>query len=824
MSTQGGPGPTKSTGQLVGFSLVALSGVLGTTLATQFGLAPWGTTLVAVGITLPVAFALLVVQNLFLKWAPAASDRIDRVLRRHRKGYLERLHEHVRHLEVLGVATQGEFTLKLGDVYVDVALTHKSSADSRAEPDVRQSLAEAVGKSESGVVAVIGGPGSGKTTLLRYEALSLSRSKRGKLPILLEIRRHTPAIINESKVTLAELAAAADLQTGRVPAEWLEARLRSRECQVMLDGLDEVADEDDRRLVIEWLRAQISRYPGNRFIVTSRPYGYDENPLANADRVEVQQFTAAQIRRFLYAWYHAVERRSTAEDGPHVSIRAKRRSDDLLKRLRRHPALLDFATNPLLLTMIALVHRYRGALPGTRADLYGEMCSVLLHRRRDAKGLFNRRRELSGGQKEKVARCLAWHLMELGQRDISTADCRGVLGPTLQRMSTKVTVPDWLREAVQCGLLVEPREGTYAFAHLTLQEYLAAAELRENGDTHGVLAHVGDPWWRETILLWAAGSDVTPIVSACTDMMHVEEARLAMGCMEVGQALDPTVREQFLNSARQLDGETFTGFMLHEWLQTALPPSELHAVCSLPVPAMQLGLILGNDSSTLDSVGASKGRPAVGVPADVALSVPETLTSIVGGIYTYRLPTARELEDPGTPQFGGHAVWIGTKRDLKLWCPEDVRHPFQISHRELVAMFSAEELERRDRFLPMTPEATYLHDLESRLDSSITLLTSVLSPLQRQSSSALAALLGELRQRVTQALWCLGDSQPYTSRARFLALMCLEALASARQRIPSATRASATPLLTHVLCALAVHELRANGTITPNEILVLARD
>ena len=35
--------------------------------------------------------------------------------------------------------------------------------------------------------------------------------------------------------------------------------------------------------------------------------------------------------------------------------------------------------------MIATAHRYRGALPDSRADLYGEICHVLLSRRDQSK-------------------------------------------------------------------------------------------------------------------------------------------------------------------------------------------------------------------------------------------------------------------------------------------------------------------------------------------------------------------------------------------------------------------------------------------------------
>ncbi len=47
-------------------------------------------------------------------------------------------------------------------------------------------------------------------------------------------------------------------------------------------------------------------------------------------------------------------------------------------RLDGAPGLYDLTVNPLLLTMIATVHRYRGALPGSRVDLNGEICQVML--------------------------------------------------------------------------------------------------------------------------------------------------------------------------------------------------------------------------------------------------------------------------------------------------------------------------------------------------------------------------------------------------------------------------------------------------------------
>ena len=52
------------------------------------------------------------------------------------------------------------------------------------------------------------------------------------------------------------------------------------------------------------------------------------------------------------------------------------------------------------------------------------------------------------------------------------------------------------------GLIRQKSKTTYDFAHLTFQEYFAAKDFDARGDSDGLLAHLGDPWWREVILLF----------------------------------------------------------------------------------------------------------------------------------------------------------------------------------------------------------------------------------------------------------------------------------------------------------------------------------
>ena len=83
------------------------------------------------------------------------------------------------------------------------------------------------------------------------------------------------------------------------------------------------------------------------------------------------------------------------------------------------------ALNPLLLTMIATVHCYRGALPEGRVELYGEICDVLLGRRREAKGIGDNIgngdniRNIRVNQKKAILQVLALGLMQQKTREFT---------------------------------------------------------------------------------------------------------------------------------------------------------------------------------------------------------------------------------------------------------------------------------------------------------------------------------------------------------------------------------------------------------------------
>src|SRR5438552_2925942 len=94
------------------------------------------------------------------------------------------------------------------------------------------------------------------------------------------------------------------------------------------------------------------------------------------------------------------------------------------------------------------------------------------------------------------------------------------------------------------GLLLERENDVYSFAHLTFQEYLAAAFLIERRWGHWLLERVGTTWWQETIRLYCAMADATPIIAECLkeDRPSVSVVELAINCDEEAREVQPDMR------------------------------------------------------------------------------------------------------------------------------------------------------------------------------------------------------------------------------------------------------------------------------------------
>jgi hypothetical protein len=139
------------------------------------------------------------------------------------------------------------------------------------------------------------------------------------VPVFLLLRDYAEAIASEKPPTLAELATAQEANEKLDPPQgWFEQELSRGKCIVFLDGLDEVGDLETRGRVGRWVDKQMGHYGSNRFLITSRPYGYKASLLSQTTVLEVQPFGIEQIAHFVNSWYLATELHSSSKDDPGV--------------------------------------------------------------------------------------------------------------------------------------------------------------------------------------------------------------------------------------------------------------------------------------------------------------------------------------------------------------------------------------------------------------------------------------------------------------------------------------------------------------------------
>lgn len=509
-----------------------------------------------------------VAEKTMERWVGRSVDSLDNWFQSLVSGFHKKYFRHLifrhRDFDVKGLSTQGVFTLDLERIFVELTVSPQayhlvSSNILSTSPEALPKGSHVVwdyltSKNQSGKkLVVLGAPGSGKTTLLKNIALVLAGNRKSnrknkignKLPILLFLREHTEAIAGNPNVRLPEIVQLS-LEKYQIvtPPKWFDKYLKSGACIVMLDGLDEVAEPDVRKKVVAWVEKQIVSYPNNHFIVTSRPFGYRENQLNGVDVLEVLPFNIKQVKQFIDNWYLANEIQSHQRNDEGVRIKAKEGAEDLFTRLRKTPILLDLAVNPLLLTMIATVHRYRSSLPGRRVELYKEICEVFLGKRQSARGIDLL---LTPAQKQSILQPLAYYMMENHIREIDKHSALSVFTDRLRQVSPQSTGEEFLQMVENLsGLLLERENGVFGFAHKTFQEYLASVHVIEQGLEKALVTHIEDSWWHECIRLYSAQANATAVIEACIaeDPPSASALTLAIACEDEAREVHPNTRSK----------------------------------------------------------------------------------------------------------------------------------------------------------------------------------------------------------------------------------------------------------------------------------------
>ena len=425
-------------------------------------------------------------------------------------------------------------------------------------------------------MAIIAWGGYGKTTLLKhlaymygskaYEQADFGYRVEPLIPVLLPLRQYRellsqdnppdlPTLVMEHHVKqLAELDAEKK-RVDNLPDDWFLRVLNQGRGLVMMDGFDEVP-EAERPDLSRWISRQMLRFEKSVFILTSRPSAYKEDfaePLKT--KLWVRPLTEKQQTDFVTQWYGCQERLERGgRETPEVKQEAKRNAESLLRQIHdpERPELADLAQNPLLLNLLATYHRSDPGvdLPRQRAELYQDICQLQLRKRPVARNIPML---LSPDERQQVLQQLALWMMRKEKRLLDEAVMVRLIEEVLKRQEHEgVYARAFLKQIIEVSELIV-RQGLEGceFSHLSFQEYLAARQIKALKGEAFLYPLLKDadatdkenqPWWRDTILLYAAQTNPTPLIK---EALRQGASNLAYRCyQETRRTLNPEIEAE----------------------------------------------------------------------------------------------------------------------------------------------------------------------------------------------------------------------------------------------------------------------------------------
>lgn len=355
-----------------------------------------------------------------------------------------------------------------------------------------------------------GAPGQGKSTLGQYicqvhrlrllqradELAALPLEHRAaplRLPFRLDLRdfatwvRGDNPFSAESDAGLAQvrsleslLAASVSQHSGGMAftVDDLHAVISGRDLVLVLDGLDEVADIDVRRRVVEEVEATIGRLQSStgslQVLITSRPAAFANSPGFPEDRffyLTLTSLPGSLIEKYSTQWVQA--RGLDDRHGAEVV--------HTLRTKLSEPHIRDLARNPMQLAILLGLISTRGtSLPDKRTAMYDAYMDVFFSREAEKDELVRQHRDLL----LELHGYVAWYLHSRAERgetrgNIGQDVLIGLLRGYLAAEGRDPELAESLfRGAVERVVaLVSRVEGTYEFEVQPLREYFCARHL-----------------------------------------------------------------------------------------------------------------------------------------------------------------------------------------------------------------------------------------------------------------------------------------------------------------------------------------------------------
>lgn len=464
----------------------------------------------------------------------------------------------------------------------------------------------------------------------------------------------------------------------------LEQLLAKGRIWVLCDGLDETGERRNYWSIQQLITDFAKKYPRVPVVVTCRTAAFDPHSMEGFARYSIDRLDDEQIRTLVEKWFHDVPERGIS----------------LLQSLYALPRVRALATNPFLLSIIAITFERRGQLPQHREELYQACVQHLLWARDVEKG---QQQLYDAKLKQQVLTEVAYELHRKEKLSIPVAELHAYLGQIEPDLDSH---PELLKEIEErTGLLHRISEAEYAFRHLSIQEYFVSLAVMSHQERiEQLVAQMEKPWWREVVVLLMCRKTVVPqllhALIRCSKA-STDGLLLAIACLNEGIDLSSGPRQEIIartvnwlrSSAdylrlheiggldRALGGELW-GKVL-DWLRDDDPEVRLRA--------LSVAALIRSDRTLSVALGLAMGDPdhelrKAAITALAKIDETSAIEQLVAGIWSSTDFSRRQRAAEAISQLGDRAC----QRLTRLLREPGVRRSVRIAVAEVLDGVMAE--------------------------------------------------------------------------------------------------------------------------------------
>lgn len=352
-------------------------------------------------------------------------------------------------------------------------------------PDFQEVELTTITKQRARKVLILGDAGSGKSTALQRIAYKMVEkgirsSSDYHIPILLravDIHAAQPNSLVEycdaATKKLAKVSNACftvhDLQAGRVT--------------LLIDALDEVAEDRAREAVVELVSKFANDYPNVQVMFTSRPYSYvrDMGSLHNYEVYNISPIS----------WKQADKIVKNLQRGKKLSAV---NSKELLRRIEQ---VHGIELNPLLVTVFAATAEYsRQDIPANITELFKKFTELMLGRWDESKGL---NQQYQAPLKDFLLTKVAFYMHQHERTRITISEFEKLVAEQLEVRGHKAQVDQITEEVLNRSGLFREVGDEVEFRHHLLQEFFAGRGIPSIDYIKQIIIK---DWWKRPIVFF----------------------------------------------------------------------------------------------------------------------------------------------------------------------------------------------------------------------------------------------------------------------------------------------------------------------------------